>query len=291
VRTDARGAWLVIAAIAAGILAAATLAAVLLARRLSLPLERLGATARRLGDGDFTMRASPSGIPEVDAVGSALNATAEQLGTLVARERAFTADASHQLRTPLQAVRIELESMELRGADAPELPAAIAQVDRLQATIDTLLAVARDAMVPDARTDASATLEALAQRWTEPLARQGRPLRLHTPGRQAHGVSAAAGVVSEILDVLLDNACRHGQGEVSVAIRDMGKWVAIDVGDEGPGLGDDPEQAFVRRTTGGEGHGIGLALARALAHAEGGRLTVRAGPRPVFTLTLRAVAS
>jgi signal transduction histidine kinase len=96
--------------------------------------------------------------------------------------------------------------------------------------------------------------------------------------------------VAEILNVLMDNACRHGGGEVSVAIKKRDHWVAIEVADQGPGLGDDPERAFARGTTGGEGHGIGLALARALAHAEGGRLTVHAGPRPVFVLTLRAGA-
>jgi signal transduction histidine kinase len=74
-----------------------------------------------------------------------------------------------------------------------------------------------------------------------------------------------------------------------VTARAIDGWVAIDVADDGPGLGDDPEACFVRRSRGaGDGHGIGLALARSLAHAEGGRLTARAGARPVLTLMLRA---
>jgi signal transduction histidine kinase len=284
---DANSAWLVIGAVAAAIIALATLAAMLLARGLARPLERLGASARRLGDGDFSARSAPSGIAEVDAVGAALDATAEQLDALVTRERAFTADASHQLRTPLQALRIELEAMELRGADAPELPAALAQVDRLQTTIDTLLAVARDMAVPGAQTDLAAMLDAVAERWTGPLAGEGRPLRLRPGGEASALATASPGVVAEILEVLLDNARRHGTGAVTVTTRALEGWIAVEVADEGPGLGDDPERAFARRSPDADGHGIGLVLARSLAHAEGGRLTARAGPQPVLTLMLR----
>jgi signal transduction histidine kinase len=291
-RADTTAAWLVIGAVAAAIIALATLAALLLGRRLARPLELLGTSARRLGDGDFSARSARSGLPEVDAVGAALDATAAQLDALVTRERAFTSGASHQLRTPLQALRIELEAMELRGADAPELPAALAQVDRLQATVDTLLAVARDASVPDAETDLAAVLDALAQRWTGPLAAKGRPLRLRPGGVGSSPATASPGVVTEIMEVLLDNAHRHGAGAVTVTTRRLDGWVAIEVADEGPGLGDDPERAFARRRgePRADGHGIGLVLARSLAQAEGGSLTARAGPAPVLTLMLRGRA-
>ena len=290
-RSDARAArethraWLLLGLVALAIVLAATAAAIVLGRRLAAPLERLAAAARRLGDGDFAVRAPCSGIPEVDGVGAALDTTAERLDALVTRERAFTADASHQLRTPLQALRIELEAMELRGADAPELPAAIGQVDRLQGTIDTLLAVARDTVGSDAQVELAPVLDALAERWTGPFARDGRPLRL--VGVAAVGrVRATPTVLAEILDVLLDNAHRHGAGAVTVAARPLDGWMAIEVADEGPGLGEDPEQRFARRA-GENGHGIGLALARSLAHAEGGRLTARAGTGAVMTLVLK----
>jgi signal transduction histidine kinase len=296
-RSDARAArdthraWLLLGLAALGIVAGAVLAALVLGRRLAQPLERLATAARRLGDGDFSVRAPRSGVGEVDAVGSALDTTAGRLDALVTRERSFSADASHQLRTPLQALRIELEGMELRGSAGPELPAAIGQVDRLQATIDTLLTVARDGTMPGAEADLGALTDAVVQRWTGPLARAGRPLRVMLPATPRRRAIAAAspGVVTEILEVLVDNAQRHGAGEVTITVRAGHGWVAVDVADEGPGLGEDPERAFVRRAEGSPGgHGIGLALARSLAHAEGGRLSARAGSSPVVTLMLRA---
>jgi signal transduction histidine kinase len=206
-------------------------------------------------------------------------------------QRRFMADASHQLRTPLQALRLELEAIELRDGAPPELPAALAQVDRLQTTIETLLAVARDAPRTTTSTDLGRLVDDARERWHGPLAADGRPLRIRMD--RSEQVRAAPHVVGEVLDVLLDNARRHGGGEVTLAARGLDGYVAIEVSDEGPGFPGDPEEAFGRRTGAREGHGIGLALARSLAHAEGGRLSAsHAGPRPTLSLVLpRAGAS
>ena len=91
-------------------------------------------------------------------------------------------------------------------------------------------------------------------------------------------------MVNEIVDILIDNAHRHGAGAITLAVRRFDAWLALDVADEGSGFQDDRET-----TTNGHGgeHGIGLNLARALAHAEGGRLMLpSSGPRPVVTLML-----
>jgi signal transduction histidine kinase len=110
-------------------------------------------------------------------------------------------------------------------------------------------------------------------------------LRIATAATPAIARSSPT-VVREILEVLLANACVHGAGAVTVAVRPSGDWIAVDVTDEGPGVADS-EEAFARRSGSGEGHGIGLALARSLAHAEGGRLAVSAsGAHATFTLTL-----
>jgi signal transduction histidine kinase len=256
---DTRQAWLLLGALAGAVILAALAAAVLLGRGLSRPLERLAIAAGRLGHGDFTVRAPRSSVPEVDAVATALDATATRLGDLVARERAFSADASHQLRTPLAALRIELEAAELNGT-APDPVVTLRQVDRLEQTIATLLALARDVPRSDEQTDVAGPLRAVAHRE----------------------------VVHEILDVLLDNALRHGTGAVSLGVRHREAWLSVEVRDEGPGFGADPEHAFERGSTRG-GHGIGLSLARSLAQAESGDLVVSAaGPEPVVSLVLRS---
>jgi signal transduction histidine kinase len=286
---DIHAAWLVLAAVASGIVLAAVLAALVLGGRLARPLERLAGIARRLGDGDFTVRAPRAGIAEVDGVASALDATAERLGQLIARERAFTADASHQLRTPLAALRLELEALQLRSDD-PELEAAVGQVERLQGTIDTLLAVARDHPRAEAVTTLAPVLHALEAEWHGQLAAETRLLRLIGDARAVR-VRASPGVVREILAVLLANACIHGRGAVTVDTRQTDAWVFVEVSDEGPGFRD-AGTPFSRRGDSPSGHGIGLALAQALAHAEGGRLTItRSGPAPVVTLMLRGATA
>jgi signal transduction histidine kinase len=279
---DAHQAWLVLAAGAIALIALAILAALILGRRLALPLERLATAAGGLGEGDFAARAPRSGVGELDAVADALDSTARRVDDLLARERAFSADASHQLRTPLAALRIELEALELRGDD---VTAALEQVDRLERTIATLLAVARDTSVSDAQADLGELADELRQRWHGPLARDGRPLRVavEAPERIAR---ASPRVIGEALNVLLENALEHGAGPVSITVREAGDALAVDVADAGQGFRGDPEIAFTRRS--GDGHGIGLALARSLVQAEGGRLIVtRAAPEPVLTVLLR----
>jgi signal transduction histidine kinase len=284
---DTRGAWLVLAAIAAGVIAAASVAALVLGGRLAAPLERLAGAARRLGEGDFSVRAPRANVAEVDAVGAALDTTAQRLGDLVARERAFSTNASHQLRTPLAALRLELEALQLEDPEAAGLAEAVAQVDRLQSTIDTLLTVARDAHRDDDVADLSLLLDDAEERWREMLARDARPLRTRSTARWPIA-RASRPVVDEIVDVLVDNAHVYGAGAVTLTVRELDGWLALDVADQGPGFAGDPEHAMSRRPT-ADGHGIGLALARTLAYAEGGRLIVTSpGPEPVLTLLLRA---
>jgi signal transduction histidine kinase len=265
----------------------AVLAALWLGRRLARPLERLASDADRLGHGDFTVHPPRAGIREVDEVGEALRSTAQRLEQLIRRERAFSADASHQLRTPMQALRLQLEAAQLRGDESPETDEALHQVDRLESTITTLLEVARDVPRRHATTDVSCVIDAARERWTGTLAAQSRPLR--SPSADGPLVADAdQRVVEQVLDILLDNATRHGGGAVTITGRALDGWVAIDIGDEGDGFAREDPDVFTRRDPNADGHGIGLSLAQTLAHAEGGRLNLtRTRPAPVITLFLR----
>lgn len=280
-----RRAWLWLAALAALVLVAAVAAAVMIGRRLSQPLERLGVAAVRLGDGDFAASAPATGIAEVDAAGEALRATGRRLGEMIGRERSFSADASHQMRTPLAALRLEIEAMQLRADAPPEVPAALEQVDRLQATIETLLAVARGRPPAREHLDLRPVIADLEGPWRERLAGSGRPLRV-VIGVSPPIASASGDVVREILAVLLENAVVHGAGAVTLEVLESSAgWLTIEIGDEGAGIAPDLGDVFARR--GGGGHGIGLALARSLAAAEGASLVLReARPSPTFVLTL-----
>jgi signal transduction histidine kinase len=255
------------------------------ARRLAAPLEGLSTAAVRLGGGDFTVRTDRSGIGEIDSVGGSLDTTAQRLGELLARERAFSADASHQLRTPLAGLRLQLESaLERPGTDlAKAITAGLATTDRLERTIDDLLALARDRQ-PHGGVVAVRTLLATVETdWHGLLAEQGRALRIDVrPDVADRQVSAP--VLSQIMTVLLDNALRHGRGAIQVTARDIAGAVAVDVTDEGPGIAPDLDP-FLSRTQ-ASGHGIGLALARRLAEGDGGRLRLARPVPPTFTVLL-----
>ncbi|MEU4674436.1 HAMP domain-containing sensor histidine kinase [Amycolatopsis sp. NPDC023774] len=278
--------WLGMAGLAVVALLSAYLVARRQARRLARPLEKLSATARNLGDGDFSIRADRAGIPEIDSVGESLDSTAVRLDDLLARERAFSADASHQLRTPLAGLRLQLEAaLENPKADLRDVvKAGVAATGRLDRTVTDLLALARDTPPVRYATAAADELAAIELEWAPALAGHGRGLVLRVEPVVA-GAQLSGPVVRQIMTVLLDNALRHGAGTVTVTARDAGDVLAVDVADEGEGIAPGTD-VFHRRSPGARGTGIGLALARRLAEAEGGRLRVTR-PRPaVFTLLL-----
>lgn len=277
-------AWLLMGGLALLVIALAAGVAVRQSARLAAPLERLTCAAQALGGGDFSIRPSPSGLREADQVGQALESTAHRLGAVLARERAFSADVSHQLRTGLTGLLIGLESA-LSRPDADLTTAArtaLGRGERLQEIIDDLVRLSRHSRVPTQPLDLRELVKEIDQEWHGPLAEQGRRLTFTVePGIPP--VTAQPAAVRQILRVLLDNALRHGRGEVAITISDVGSGLAMEVTDHGPGVqeGADP---FVRSS--GDSHGIGLALARSLAEAEGGRLVLSRARPPLFTLLL-----
>jgi len=272
----------------AGTAVAALLLAALVAwrqtRRLVQPVRDLASAADRLGAGDFSVRPAPTGIEELDVVAYTLGRTSERLGRMVGRERTFSEDASHQLRNPLTGLRLRLETARTTPSitRAELIDGSLDDVERLDATVEALLTLAREEQPERGELDVAALLRAMEATWHGRLAAVGR--RLHVRGVHViTHVRVSGPALHQVLDVLVSNAMQHGAGTVTVDAHDVAGGLAIDVIDEGSGIRAPAEAVFTRRSESGVSHGIGLALARSLIEAEGGRLLVRhPGPRPVF---------
>lgn len=274
--TAATVALIVAAALIA--LGVASLVAWRLAVALTEPVTNLADTADRLGAGDFTARVGTTRFPEINRAGESLNDAAQRIATLVERERHFTADVSHQLGTALTRLRILLDD------DRPDQKTVVdGEISRMTATLEHLMTLARGDAASRVVVDVTTLAADARARWDPAATNAGR--RLDVRGAPAMTLAASA-AVDQILDVLIDNALQHGQGHVRVAVRAIGGAVAVDVSNEGPAIDDDAD-LFVGHSSKAGGHGIGLALARRLAEAEGGRLTLsRRQPGATFTLLL-----
>jgi signal transduction histidine kinase len=263
---------------------AAALLALIQARQLARPLERLARSATRLGDGEFSVAApSTSGITEIDSIARAIRLSAGRVERMLAAERSFTADATHQLRTGLTgvAMRLELLEREHGGGVGDDAAAALAQIHELNATLDELLAVARRGATGE-RTDVDLVtlVDNQVADWQQRFAAKHRQIVV-TTGR-VHPVTATPGLVGQVLGILLENALHHGRGTVAILVRDD----AVTIEDEGPGV-DDGEVAtlFDRNDDPRAAHGRGLPLARRLAESDGGRLELVHRRPATFQLT------
>ena len=259
-----------IAVIALFSIAAAAALAAVQARQLARPLERLARIAGRVGDGDFTTPAMPSGIDEIDDIARSLRLSANRVDRMLEAERSFTADATHQLRTGLTGLAIRLELLE-RHRDpevAAEAKAILEQTHDLNSALDELLAVARRGSTGERSiVQLVDVVDDHIDDWTTRFERQRRQIVVTTGETVA--VNATRGLVGQIIDILLENALHHGAGTVSILV----ERGTIVVEDEGHGV-PDPAVAglFERPADHRAPHGRGLALARRLAESDGGRL-------------------
>jgi signal transduction histidine kinase len=271
-----RKTWMLVVLLALGGTAAAIVLASVQGRRLARPLERLARTSARLGEGDFSARAGHFGVPEIDAVASALDRSAVRIAQLLGREREFSTNVSHQLRTPLTALQLRLE--ELTQLDDPAAVAeqaerALVETERLERTIAELLAVARGRAGEGIGTiELSQLVHRHEPSWRATI---GHERQLRIEARESVHVEGSAGAVGQALDVLVENAMRHGAGTVTVSVLRRGGHGCVRVEDEGPGIPDGAEQEiFERGGSLGGGTGIGLHIARALVEASHGRLVL-----------------
>ena len=288
--------WLYLVGLSGAAMAAAVLIAIYFARWVSRPLARLDTAARKIADGDLTVRAKTRyGPPELRRMAATFNMMAGRLEALVHGHRAMLADASHQLRTPLTALRLRLDllAVDSAPATAAELAGAQEEIARLSRLVDGLLATARAEALTE-QLEQIDVVEAVSERvaaW-QPVAdghgvklladapsaaraRPGRPRR-RAPGadpRQPASTTRSRRIGAE-----------GGTVRISVAKSETG--TTLTVADDGPGMTpQERSRAFLRFTTGSQnGTGLGLAIVHRLVTANGG--TIRLADTPGGGLTV-----
>jgi signal transduction histidine kinase len=276
--------WLVLAAIAGVVLAAAAVIGLALARSVTRPLRDVERAAEEMGHGNLEARAPAAGPPEVRDLAHVINETAAKLQALLHSQEEFVADASHQLRTPLTALRLRLENLESDVAPGgrDSLEGALGEVERLSRLIEGLLALARsDASdEPAGPVDMADLVASRAEAWSALVEERG--VRLATSRDGPALARAAPERVEQVLDNLLANALDVSPrgGTIRMQASRRGEWVEVHVVDEGPGLtAAERERAFDRFWRGGgsgDGSGLGLAIVKRLVAADDGEVELRA---------------
>ncbi|MBD8011884.1 HAMP domain-containing histidine kinase [Microbacterium sp. Re1] len=277
--------------IGVGLLIVATVAAIQLARSLSRPFLRLLDTVREIGRGNLRPPKQSLGVPEARAIDAALRESAQALEDRLRREHEFASNASHQLRTPITALRLELEDLSLWPETPPvvrdQLDHAVREIDRLSDAIAQLLALARGD-TPGATTfePLAESLHESAARWQAQADAAGRAIRV---ARMPDGLGEAPAAASQIIDVLLHNALRHGRGDITIDAERRAEYVTVQVGDEGRRpRGNSIFQRRAHRRSDSAGEGIGLALSVELAESLGGHLLLDGSSTTTFSLMLPA---
>jgi signal transduction histidine kinase len=262
----------------------------LLARSVTRPLRRLEQATHEFAAGDLSARADVhEGPAEVRGLGESFNLMAARLQQLVDRQRSFAGTASHQLRTPLTALRLRLEQLSMQVAGDADLrhsiDEALVETDRLHRMIEGLLALSRaeDAAVGPVTVDVAHVVRDRLDYW-RPLADERRVALVADVPDVAMALAVAGGV-EQMIDNLVDNAfdASPPDSELRLVVETVGRQVELHVIDAGPGLSEtDRINALERfwRAPGAPtgGSGLGLAIVRQLAEAGGGTVQLRAAP-------------
>ena len=261
------------------------------ARRLARPLQELAGAADRLGSGDAGPLGRRYGVAELDRVAEGLDESAQRISDMLTAEREFAADASHQLRTPLTALSMRLEEM-VAAADQPavvreEGAAALVQTERLAEVVSQLLGRTRSpAGGSRKRVSIDDVVAQQVVEWDPAFRRKNR--KLEVAGDKNLRAYGKPGTLSQVIATLLDNALVHGAGTVTIRTSRTPNSVVIEVRDEGKGVPAELVPRIFERSVSGKpgGTGLGLALARSIAAADGGNV-VLVRPKPaVFALFL-----
>jgi len=242
-----------------------------------------------LAEGDLSARADERGAPEIKSLSRSFNLMADRLDGLVTQQRTFAADASHQLRTPLTALRLKLErardmvTQDPTGAEV-RIAAAEAEADRLGSIIEGLLMLSRTeaTSAPVEVFDVAAIARARIEHW-QPLAAESA-IKVRYEGPVAALALAVPTAVEQIIDNFVDNALSivPAKSTLTVRVAKSAATVELHVLDQGPGMSsDDCARAFDRfwrAASDNKGSGLGLAIVAQLARASSA--TAALTPRP-----------
>jgi signal transduction histidine kinase len=289
--------WTRLGVIALAAVVTAVLLAIYLARWVGRPLRRLEVAAEALGAGELAARADPPRRPpEVRRLAERFNVMAARLENLIYDSRAVLADVSHQLRTPLAALRLRMELLAEEAksgghdADAAEFEAALDELGRLARMVDGLLAVARaeNTTTPPQVIPVTDVLRERVDAWQPVAAERDIDLYLQ-PGERLTAV-LGPGHLEQVIDNLVDNALTATSrgGHVWIGARRTGHRVRVTVTDDGPGMSPEAmADAFRRFRTGrAGGTGLGLPIVHRLITADGGDVTLSETPGGGLTVTL-----
>ena len=302
---------LVVVAVGLGVVLGALLAATI-SRPLAEDLERLAGTARRVGQGDLSLRAGLDRPDEVGTVAAAmdgmidgLRAAEAERDQVEAARRAFLAAIGHDLRTPLTSMQATIEALQDGVAEEPDryLRSMLADLDLLSGLVEDLFLLAQieagklelQAELVDLSDLADEAVEAML-----PVARR-RGVDIDITADQHITVLASERELGRVIRNLLDNAIRHApvSSHVLVDVGNSGGEATVRIVDKGPGFPDNVDvfETFTKgdaaRTRSHGGAGLGLAIAKGLVEAHGGSIAIEAGAggRVIFRLPAVNVAS
>jgi len=281
--------WSYVLPLGAMILVLVGIASVWFARRLAHPLDQLARAARRFGGGDITARANLHRADEVGDVGRAFDEMADRTARLLRSQRQLMGDVSHELRTPLARIRVALELAAEDPAAAKDVLADVGgDLDEIDQLIADILTTARlDGEHVKIDREATSLIE-LADRATRKFCARHPGRSLDRVQGDDRAILCDPALLRRALDNLLDNAAKYSDPgtPVTLAIQPNGTTVAFEIVDHGIGMS--PAQldlAFTpfwraddSRTRKTGGVGLGLALARRIARAHGGDVTLSSRP-------------
>jgi len=242
-----------------------------LALTIVKPVEELSATAASLGEGNLDARVEPAGPKEIHDVGAEFNRLAERVNQLLQQERETAADLSHQLRTPLTALRLDVEAF----LPAPERTRLLDDVDELSRQLDFVIREARREVrrQPGSNSDLALLARSRLDFWRPLAEEQGRRI-VESIAVETAPVALPAEDLEAMVDALIGNVLAHTPDGVEIAIRldRDGGDAALTIEDAGPGFLDG--SVVLRGMSGGSGTGLGLDIARRTAESADGSMTI-----------------